>query len=99
MRLSDIAELLLLAALWGGSFLFMRIAAPVLGPVWLIELRVLLAGLVLLPILAHLDLLRQIRRNLMPLLVVGGINSAIPFLLYAFASISLPAGFRHCDRE
>lgn len=37
MKLSDIFELLLLAALWGGSFLFMRIAAPVLGPVWLIE--------------------------------------------------------------
>ena len=33
MRISDIVELLLLAALWGGSFLFMRIAAPVLGPV------------------------------------------------------------------
>ena len=43
--------LILLAALWGGSFLFMRIAAPVLGPVWLIALRVLIAGLVLLPLL------------------------------------------------
>ena len=41
MRGLEIAELLLLAALWGGSFLFMRIAAPVLGPVWLIEFRVL----------------------------------------------------------
>jgi drug/metabolite transporter (DMT)-like permease len=93
MRISDIAELLLLAALWGGSFLFMRIAAPVLGPVWLIEFRVLLAGLVLLPILARLDLLHEVRRNLIPLMVVGCINSAIPFLLLAFASIYLPAGF------
>ena len=93
MRILDIAELLLLAALWGGSFLFMRIAAPVLGPVWLIEFRVLLAGLVLLPNLARLDLLRQVRTHLMPLLVVGCINSAIPFLLLAFASVSLPAGF------
>ncbi len=42
---------MLLAALWGGSFLFLRIAAPVLGPVWLIEIRVLLAGLALLPLL------------------------------------------------
>jgi drug/metabolite transporter (DMT)-like permease len=93
VRISDIAELLLLAALWGGSFLFMRIAAPVLGPVWLIEFRVLLAGLVLLPILARLSLLQEIRRNLIPLLVVGCINSAIPFVLLAFASVSLPAGF------
>lgn len=93
MKLSDIFELLLLAALWGGSFLFMRIAAPVLGPVWLIELRVLLAGLVLLPVLARLGLLGEIRRHLMPLFMVGCLNSAIPFLLLAFASVSLPAGF------
>ncbi len=93
MKISDIAELLLLAALWGGSFLFMRIAAPVLGPVWLIEFRVLLAGLVLLPLLLRLNYLHQLRQNLVPLLVVGSINSAIPFLLLAFASVSLPAGF------
>ena len=93
MKLSDIAELLMLAAVWGGSFLFMRIAAPVLGPVWLIEFRVLLAGLVLLPILARLNLLHQVRGNLMPLVVVGCLNSAIPFVLLAFASVSLPAGF------
>lgn len=93
MKLSDIFELLLLAALWGGSFLFMRIAAPVLGPVWLIEFRVLLAGLVLLPVLARLGHLGEMRRQLIPLLIVGCLNSAIPFLLLAFASVSLPAGF------
>ena len=93
MKRSDIFELLLLAALWGGSFLFMRIAAPVLGPVWLIELRVLLAGLVLLPMLTRLGLLGKLRQNLALLLVVGCLNSAIPFLLLAFASVSLPAGF------
>lgn len=93
MRISDMAELLLLAALWGGSFLLMRIAAPVLGPVWLIEFRLLLASLVLLPILVRLDLLREVRQNLRPLVITGAMNSAIPFLLFAFASISLPAGF------
>ncbi|MDK3159793.1 EamA family transporter [Kamptonema cortianum] len=93
MSISNIAKLLLLAALWGGSFLFMRIAAPILGPVWLIEFRVLLAGLVLLPLLARLALLGEMRRNLIPLLVVGCLNSAVPFVLFAFASISLPAGF------
>ncbi len=93
MRVLDIAELLLLAALWGGSFLFMRIASPILGPVWLIEIRVLVAGLVLLPFLLRLGLLSDVRRKLLPLFVVGCINSAIPFLLLAFASVSLPAGF------
>lgn len=93
MKTSDIAELLLLAALWGGSFLFMRIAAPILGPIWLIECRVLLAGLVLLPLLIRQSNLGQLRKHLGPLLIVGGINSAIPFSLLAFASVSLPAGF------
>jgi drug/metabolite transporter (DMT)-like permease len=93
MRVSDIAEFILLAALWGGSFLFMRIASPVLGPVWLIELRVLLAGLVLLPLLIKMNLLEEVRRKLLPLFVLGCINSAIPFCLFAFAALSLPAGF------
>lgn len=93
MRVSDVAELLLLAALWGGSFLFMRIASPVLGPVWLIEVRVLLAGLALLPLLIRLNLWGEIRRRALPLFIVGCLNSAMPFLLLAFASLSLPAGF------
>ncbi|MBD2257168.1 DMT family transporter [Pseudanabaena sp. FACHB-2040] len=93
MRLSDLAELLLLAALWGGSFLFMRLAAPVLGPIWLIELRVLVAGLALLPLLLRLKLWPHVRRAALPLFVVGCINSALPFSLLAFASLSLPAGF------
>ncbi len=56
MRVSDVTKLFLLATLWGGSFLFMRMAAPVLGPVWLIEMRVLLAGLALLSLLIRLNL-------------------------------------------
>lgn len=93
MRVIDILELLLLSALWGGSFLFLRIAAPVLGPVWLIEARVLLAGLALLLFTARLGLLNEIRSNARKLLIVGCINSAIPFVLFAFASTLLPAGF------
>lgn len=93
MRVSDVAELLLLAALWGGSYLFMRIASPVLGPVWLIESRVLLAGLALLPLLIRLNLWSEVRHRALPLFIVGCLNSAMPFLLLAFASLSLPAGF------
>ncbi|MBD2464465.1 DMT family transporter [Oscillatoria sp. FACHB-1407] len=93
MRSLDIAELLLLAAVWGGSFLFMRIAAPALGPVWLIEIRVLLAGLALLPILMRLNLWHEVRRKSLPLFIVGCVNSALPFVLLAFATLSLPAGF------
>jgi len=92
MKPLQIAELLLLAALWGGSFLFMRIAAPELGPIWLIECRVLLAGLTLLPLLWHQGRLADLRRYCGPLMVVGLLNSALPFSLLAFTSLSLPAG-------
>lgn len=92
MRKIDMAELLLLAGLWGGSFLFMRVAAPVLGPLWLIEIRVVLAGCALLPVVVRLNLWSELRQHWQALLVVGGINSAIPFVLLAFASLSLPAG-------
>ena len=93
MKISDIIKLLLIAALWGGSYLLMRIAAPVLGPVWLAEIRVLLAGLALLPFLIRSNLWGEVRQKLIPLFVVGCINSALPLLLFAFASIFLPVGF------
>ena len=84
--------LLFLAALWGGSFLFMRVAAPVLGPVWLIEVRVLIAGLVLLPLLAQRRQLPSLRRHWRLLLWVGCLNAALPFTLLAYSSVYLTAG-------
>ena len=93
MKLTDALTLLLLSALWGGSFLFMRVAAPVLGPVWLIELRVAITALLLVPLAVRLGLWKEIRRHWFSLLLVGGLGSAAPFFLIAFASVSLPAGF------
>jgi drug/metabolite transporter (DMT)-like permease len=70
----------------------MRIAAPEMGPLWLIEFRVLVAGLVLLPVLARAGKLGELRRFWKPLLILGIINSAVPFVLLAYATVSLPAG-------
>ncbi|MGC1246140.1 MAG: DMT family transporter [Spirulinaceae cyanobacterium] len=92
MKISDLGELLLLASLWGASFLFMRIASPVFGPVWLMECRVLIAGLALLPLVVKLGLLGEVRRYAKPLFIIGCFNAALPYLLFAFASLFLPAG-------
>lgn len=92
MKPLQVVELLALAALWGGSFLFMRIAAPEFGPIWLIAFRVLLAGVALLPLLLRQGLLAQLLHNWRPLLIVGLLNSALPFSLLAFTSLYLPAG-------
>ncbi|MFZ5815255.1 MAG: DMT family transporter [Bacillota bacterium] len=91
MTSKQTGALLLLSAIWGAVFLFFRIAVPVLGPVMLIELRVGIAALALL-------LYGLIRRQVPPLrphwrhyLLIGTINSAIPYLLFAVAALYLPS--------
>ncbi|HUL58004.1 MAG TPA: DMT family transporter [Anaeromyxobacteraceae bacterium] len=88
----DVVELVVLAAVWGASFLFMRVAAPELGPVPLIALRVGIAALVLVPVLAARGGLGQLRGRWIPVAVTGVINSALPFCLLAYATLSVTAG-------
>ncbi|HTI96592.1 MAG TPA: EamA family transporter [Rudaea sp.] len=84
-------EIVLLGAIWGGSFLFMRIAAPHFGPLPLVEVRVMLGALLLSPFLwrarKQLDAAHWRR-----LAVVGVLNSAIPFSLFAWGAERAPAG-------
>ena len=93
MRISDLVELLFLAAIWSAAFLLTRIAVPQLGPVLLIELRVLLAGLTFLIVAIRLNLLAEVQKQFVPLLLLGCINLVIPLLLFAYAALYLPAGF------
>ena len=86
-------ELLLLAAIWGGSFLFLRLCAPVLGALPLIWLRVSIAALVLLPVLRDPGRRTQLRRHWRALAVVGLSNSALPFTLFAAGAQHLGAGY------
>ncbi|MBY4677467.1 DMT family transporter [Marinobacterium arenosum] len=92
MNSADLRDLILLAALWGGSFLFMRVAVPAFGAIPLIELRVLFATLVLLPLLLRSGQLAGLRSYARPMLVVGLINSALPFCLFAYAMLDLTSG-------
>ncbi|PCH60987.1 MAG: EamA family transporter [Gammaproteobacteria bacterium] len=92
MNRSSFILLLVLGALWGASFLFLRIAAPVLGAVWLIEIRVLIAGLVLLPLVVFNRQWISMLNSYRHLLIVGALNSALPFVLIAHITIELSAG-------
>ena len=83
-------ELLALGAIWGGSFLFMRIAAKPFGAFALVDIRLTLGALVLLPFLWRDR--ASIARSMWPkLALIGLINSAIPFLLFAWAAQRAPA--------
>ncbi len=93
MKIRDGVELLILAAVWGASFLFMRIAAPEFGPVALIALRVAVAALCLLPLLVWQQGLSELRRRWAVIGLLGLLNSALPFCLFAYAALSVSAGF------
>lgn len=92
MKAFDIGELTLLAALWGASFLFMRLGAHEFGPIALAAVRVGLASVLLLPLLASRGQLASLREHWKGLLLVGALNSAIPFVLFSFAALSITAG-------
>ena len=84
-------ELALLGAVWGASFLFMRVSADDFGPFPLVEVRLALGSLVLLPFLWRAR--AQFPPRLWPkLALIGAINSAVPFVLFAWAAQRAPAG-------
>lgn len=84
-------ELGVLGAIWGASFLFMRVAASDFGATPLVEMRLALGALVLLPFLWR-DRAAFPRRIWPKLALIGAINSAIPFVLFAWAAQRAPAG-------
>lgn len=88
----DAIDLVLLGALWGASFLFLRIATPEFGPVPIIFVRVGVAALLLGATLAGRGGLRDLTAHTGALCLLGAINTAIPFTLFAFATMQLSAG-------
>ena len=94
MTAPAVALLATLAALWGGSFVFMRVAVPALGPVPLAYVRVSIAAVVLLSIAFAQRRIPPFRTRWRELAVVGVVNSAIPFSLFCYAEqyISASAG-------
>lgn len=89
----DYLVLVLLSAIWGASFLFLRISSPVFGPFFLIEMRVVSAVSVLLPLCLLLGRQHEIAANWKPILVLSFFNMSLPFCLLAYATLSIGAGF------
>jgi drug/metabolite transporter (DMT)-like permease len=85
------AELTALGAIWGGSFLFMRVAAPDFGAFPLVEVRLALGALVLTPFLWRARALFT-PALLLKVLGIAAVNSVIPFALFAWGAERAPAG-------
>ena len=93
MPTSAYLRLIGLAAIWGASFLFMRVAAPVLGAVPTAFFRVILAGLGLFALLLVLSVKLDFHGKFKQVLLLGVINSGVPALMYTLAALVLPAGY------
>ncbi len=93
MKPVDILYLLGLAAIWGASFLFMRVIAPEIGSVPTAFFRVSIAAAGLLVILAAMRVNWDFQGKFKTILLLGVINSGLPATLYSLAAQVLPAGY------
>lgn len=91
MNSKDISAILALAALWGASFIFIRIASPDLGPLTTIQWRVTLASLALIFLIKLTHRTIEWKRWWKQYLILGGINAALPFTFIATAELYLNA--------
>ncbi len=93
MKIVDVATLFFLAGLWGASYLFMRIGAGEFGALAMAGARAAGAALLLLPLLAARrdGGLAALRQHWKPIALVGITNSALPFVLFGFAALSINA--------
>ena len=85
-------ELISLAAIWGASFLFMRIGSPEFGPFLFMALRTFTASLFLLPLVYIAKQQKALNGYKLKMLFLGQLNAAIPFVLFGYATLTLAAG-------
>lgn len=90
---TDVSTLLALAAMWGISFMFMRVVAPAIGWAWAADLRVAIGGALIGAIMAWRGVPLHLRRDWHHYAILGLINSAVPFALFAVAAMYIPAAY------
>ena len=87
MESKDWVLLISLAAIWGSAFMFIKISAGEFGPILLVTLRLLIAGLVFVPLLLKQQNRLQFKPYLSSILIIAVVSNALPFTLFAFASL------------
>jgi drug/metabolite transporter (DMT)-like permease len=92
MKRSDTLSLVSVAAIWGASYLFIRVGSPEFGAAAMAGVRAVAAALMMLPLLLWRGQWPALRRHWKPIVFVGVTNAALPFLLFNYAALTLPAG-------
>ena len=91
MNPKHIALIALLAAIWGASYLFIRVAVPAFGALWLIAFRLAVSGLALLFVLVLMGKRPAFRSAWWQYVLLGAVNAAIPFTLISISVGNLNA--------
>lgn len=92
MPVKPAIELPLLAAIWGASFLLMKIGVPEFGAVLFMTLRTVVASAFLLTLLMLKKQCASLTKDKLHLFIAGSLNTAIPFVLFGWATLTLTAG-------
>ena len=92
MPTKPLIELPLLAAIWGASFIFMKIGSPEFGPILFMAMRTLVASLFLIPLIFITKNQSALSGYWGKIFIVGSLNTAIPFVLFGWATLTLSAG-------
>jgi len=92
MNPKDLLAMIALAAIWGASFLFLRVASPAIGPLAVAAGRVSLAAALLLPLACRAGQARAMRQAAWPLAIASLLSCVLPFLALSRAAQTLPAG-------
>lgn len=83
--------LVIISALWGSSFIFMRVLSPIFGPILTASFRLIIGSLFLYIYFIYTKRKVEWKRDFKWLLIVGVLNSAVPFTLFGFAALYIPA--------
>ncbi|HUG56688.1 MAG TPA: DMT family transporter [Candidimonas sp.] len=92
MQPKDLRDLFLLAAIWGSSFLFTRLAVNDFGPIAFVEMRIGISAIFLLAVSVFMGKLAVLKTHWKPITICGILNVAVPFYCFAYAAQTLPAG-------
>ena len=95
MKKSSVIDWSLILAIgiaWGSSFMFIKVAAPAVGPMTLVFYRLFIASLIVAPIFIKIEYLSNIKEDFIPILFLSFFNAAIPFCLFSYAALEINAG-------
>ena len=93
MNTRDFIVLLLVSILWGGSFLFVRLLVlDGLEPLQIVSIRMQLAAIFILPFFLNKLKKYSFHDHGFSFVLIGILNTALPFTLFSYASLKLGAG-------